>query len=227
MQPAGPIHLVSHVILSRSLPILELPPPCQRHLHPNHHELSKTRCRERSQTEQQGIRLPSCKERSHRNQKSLWKRCNVGKGTRIRERQMRRQKAESRKEGKRQLNLELSCSQLVWKWERSGNKSRWWKQWKAADYQRGRKYGREVRPDVKTVKDSGVSVYREGIWALMEEEVAKDWESIEQWNTGQEVQQKSWVPGGYRAEAGGLEKFHQAACLWAWGFPNRWVHFLC
>ena len=60
----------------------------------------------------------------------------------------------------------------VWKQEKVKESSE-----KQEDYQTGRKSGREVRPDVQTGRDGGASVQREGIWALMGEEVARGWES--------------------------------------------------
>lgn len=130
MQPAGAIYLVSHDVPSRSLPILALPPLYQRHLHPKWRQLSKTRCRERSQTGWQPLRLPSCKERPHTNQqKPLWKRCEVGYSPQRRTDEERKGWVKKwRREVLTQPGIRL---QLVgWKWERSGNKGER-KQWKA------------------------------------------------------------------------------------------------
>lgn len=60
-----------------------------------------------------------------------------------------------------------------------------WKQKKVKEssekqekYQKGRKSRRDVRPDVQTGREGGASVQREGIWALLGEEVERGWKSM-------------------------------------------------
>lgn len=83
---------------------------------------------------------------------------------------------------------------------------------KQEDYQKGTEFGREVKPNVQMGRDEGASIQREWMWAVMEEEARRGWDSMKYWtrNAAEVLHARK-----YSTEVGTLEKLHQVVFLWA------------
>lgn len=78
------------------------------------------------------------------------------------------------------------------------------------DYQKGRGFGREVKPNVQMGRDEEASIQREWMWALMGEESKRGCDSMKHRtrNAAEVLHARK-----YSTEVGTLEKLHQAVFL--------------